>query len=66
MASGGGRAVAAVLLDGGEKGEGDLCGLGGLVVETGRIGVTGTGRAKGGVSVLRRGRRSSGQRLRRT
>ena len=40
--------------------------VGGLVVVTARVGVAGTGGAKGGGSMLWRGRRSSGRRLRRT
>ena len=65
MASGGGRAVAAVLLGGGGGDERDGHDVGSPVVVTACIGVTRTGGAKCGVSVLRRGRRSSGRRFRR-
>ena len=56
-------AVAAVLLGGGEEDGRDGREVGGPVVVTARVGVAGTCGAKGGVSVLQRGRRSSGRRL---
>ena len=58
--------VAAVLLGGGGGDEQDGHDVGSPVVATARVGVTRTGGAKCGVSVLRRGRRSWGQRLWRT
>ena len=57
-----GAAAAALLGDGEEDGR-DGHEVGGPVVVTARVGVAGMGRANGGGSVLRRGRRSSGRRL---
>ena len=56
-------AAAAVLLGGGEEDGWDGREVGGPVVVTARVGVAGTGGAKGGISMLWRGRRSSGWRL---
>ena len=60
--AGDGVATPAVLIGGEEDGR-DGREEGGPVVVTARVGVAGTGGAKGGGSVLRRGRRSSGRRL---
>ena len=55
--------AAAVLLGGLEDDRRDGREVGGPVVVTARVEVAGTGGAKGGGSVLRRGCRSSGRRL---
>ena len=63
LALAGDGAATLAVLSGGEEDGRDGREVGGPVVVTVRVGVVGTGGAKGGGSMLRQGRRSSGQRL---